>query len=95
MSIIVSMNRFKYNLYIHAFSIIKKFNKPIKSSDDIKDINYVANNYRIGDKLLLKIDEIIKTGPLKEYDLSFIQRDTIYNISQQNHINQIFCRKSM
>jgi DNA polymerase beta len=79
MAIIEKSNRFKYIAYIRAIKIIQDYNKVIKSSDDIRD--YYDNNFRIGDKLLLKIDEIIKTGTL-----SVLPTKSVSNIDKLTRI---------
>jgi DNA polymerase beta len=89
MSIIEKSNRFKYDAYIRAINIIQNYNKKISSSSDIKD--YYLNQYRIGDKLLLKIDEIIQTSTLQELDKYTNKVNSINNLT---HIMGIGSKKA-
>ncbi len=75
--------KFKYYSYLRTIKIIKNYNinigKQIKSSNDIKD--YYLNNYRIGTKNLLKIDEILKTGTLQKIKNMNSNLNSVFNIS--------------
>ena len=55
-------NKFKVKAYIEAIRNLKEYEGPITKGDDLKDVR------GIGDSMRRKVDEIIKTGKLKELD---------------------------
>ena len=52
---------YKIESYKRAINSLKKFDKPIYSSNDVKDVEYIGKSFRD------KIDEIANTGKLSSY----------------------------
>tara|TARA_A100001015_G_scaffold251884_1_gene291159 strand:- start:1125 stop:1748 length:624 start_codon:yes stop_codon:yes gene_type:complete len=57
--------RFKHLAILKAMSIIKKYPKVIKTQKDVDELKDLPN---IGDGILKRLSEIVKTGKLKELD---------------------------
>jgi DNA polymerase beta len=57
--------RFKHLAILKALGILKKYSKEIKTLDDIDDVKGLPG---IGDGMIKRLTEIIKTGKLKELD---------------------------
>jgi DNA polymerase beta len=73
-------NTFKYNAYIRAIQIITDFPYPINKSNQLKNVKDASKKFKIGDRLLKKIDEIIATGNLIELDKKLNTKNISNNI---------------
>lgn len=73
-------NRFRYKQISNALYTIQKYNKKIKTGNDLKDIK------GIGKGIISRIDEILKNGYLKEIHISKRDREKIKKIKSLEKI---------
>ena len=57
--------RFKHLAILKALSILKNYSKEIKTVEDVEELKELPN---IGDGIIKRLTEIVKTGKLKELD---------------------------
>lgn len=81
-------NSFRLKQITNSLEIIKKFPKEIKSSEDLKDIKGIGKGTKS------RIDEILKTGRLKEVKLKESEKKYAQNIEELQKIFGIGHKKA-